>query len=221
MDKIYSRKKIRIRKIEKKEKLKLLIMTLVLIIFIGIIIFFKAAYPIFMASCKNAASSMAVNTVNEEVAKVIRTYTYEDIVEVEKDVNGKISTIQARFTQINDIVSQIVENIQERIDQSDTEYVYINLGSISGLSFLSYIGPKFEIEMERAGDINSKVTSKFESVGINQTLHKINLELQCKMSILTPFGSVADEMTTTVILAETVIVGEVPNTFLNTNDLIK
>ena len=86
---------------------------------------------------------------------------------------------------------------------------------------MSYVGPKFEIEMERAGDINSKVTSKFESVGINQTLHKINLELQCKMSILTPFGSVADEMTTTVILAETVIVGEVPNTFLNTNDLIK
>ena len=221
MDKIYSRKKIRIRKIEKRKKLKLLIMTLVLIIFIGIIIFFKAAYPIFMASCKNAASSMAVNTVNEEVAKVIRTYTYEDIVEVEKDVNGKISTIQARFTQINDIVSQIVENIQERIDQSDTEYVYINLGSISGLSFLSYVGPKFEIEMERAGDINSKVTSKFESVGINQTLHKINLELHCKMSILTPYGSVAEEMTTTVILAETVIVGEVPNTFLNTNDLIK
>ena len=221
MDKIYSRKKIRIRKIEKKEKLKLLIITLVIIIFTGIIIFFKASYPIFMASCKNAASSMAVNTVNEEVAKVIKSYTYEDIVEVEKDTNGKISTIQARFTQINDIVSQIVENIQERIDQSDTENVYINLGSVSGLSFLSYVGPRFEIEMERAGDINSKVTSKFESVGINQTLHKINLELQCKMSILTPFGSVADEMTTTVILAETVIVGEVPNTFLNANDLIK
>lgn len=221
MDRIYSRKKIRIRKIPKKEKLKLLIVALVLIIFIGIVIYFKATYPIFIASCKNAASSMAVNTVNEEVAKVIQSYTYEDIVEVEKDLNGKISTIQARFTQINDIVSQITENIQERIDESDTEKVYINLGTVSGLSSLSYIGPRFEIEMERAGDINSKVTSEFESVGINQTLHRINLELQCKMSILTPFGLVAEEMITTVILAETVIVGEVPNTFLNANELNK
>jgi len=221
MDKIYSRKKIRIKKIERKEKLKLFLLALVLIILLGIIIYFKAAYPIFISSCKNAASSMAVNTVNEEVAKVIQTYTYEDIVEVEKDVNGKIATIQARFTQINDIVSQITENIQERIDQSDTQKVYINLGKVSGVSFLSYIGPTFEIEMERAGDINSKVKSEFESVGINQTLHRINLELECKMSILTPFGSVAEEMTTTVILAETVIVGEVPTTFLNSEGIIK
>ena len=221
MDKIYSRKKIRIKKIERKEKLKLFVLALVLIILLGIIIYFKAAYPIFISSCKNAASSMAVNTVNEEVAKVIQTYTYEDIVEVEKDANGKIATIQARFTQINDIVSQITENIQERIDQSDTQKVYINLGKVSGVSFLSYIGPTFEIEMERAGDINSKVKSEFESVGINQTLHRINLELECKMSILTPFGSVAEEMTTTVILAETVIVGEVPTTFLNSEGIIK
>lgn len=221
MDKIYSRKKIRIKKIERKEKLKLFLLALVLIILLGIIIYFKAAYPIFISSCKNAASSMAVNTVNEEVAKVIQTYTYEDIVEVEKDVNGKIATIQARFTQINDIVSQITENIQERIDQSDTQKVYINLGKVSGVSFLSCIGPTFEIEMERAGDINSKVKSEFESVGINQTLHRINLELECKMSILTPFGSVAEEMTTTVILAETVIVGEVPTTFLNSEGIIK
>lgn len=221
MDKIFSRNRIRIPKIQKVKKLKLIFMALVLIICIGIIIYFKSAYPIFIASCKNAASSMAVNTVNEEVTKVVQSYTYEDIVEVEKDANGKISTIQARFTQINDIVSQITENIQERIDQSATEIVYINLGTVSGLSFLSYVGPRFEIELERAGDINSKVTSEFESVGINQTLHRINLELHCKMSILTPFGSVAEEMTTTVILAETVIVGEVPTTFLNSQDLIK
>ena len=140
MDKIFSRNRIRIPKIPKVKKLKLIFMALVLIICIGIIIYFKAAYPIFVASCKNAASSMAVNTVNEEVTKVVQSYTYEDIVEVEKDANGKISTIQARFTQINDIVSQITENIQERIDQSATEIVYINLGTVSGLSFLILFG---------------------------------------------------------------------------------
>ena len=221
MDKIYSRKKIRIRKIEKRGKLKLLLLALVLIICIGVMIYLKAAYPIFMASCRNASSSMAVNIVNEEVAKIAEYYTYEDIVEVEKDEKGNISIIQARFTQINNIVSLITENIQERIDESDTETIYINLGKVTGISALSYIGPTFEIEMERAGDINTKVTSEFISVGINQTLHRINLELDCKMSILTPLESIAERFETKVILAETVIVGEVPNTFLNSEDIIK
>lgn len=221
MDIIYSRKRIKINKINKRGKLKLYIVALVLIIFIGIGIYIRAAYPIFISSCKNRASSMAVNIVNEEVAKIAEYYTYEDIVEVEKDEKGNISIIQARFTQINNIVSLITENIQERIDESDTETIYINLGKVTGISALSYIGPTFEIEMERAGDINTKVTSEFISVGINQTLHRINLELDCKMSILTPLEAIAEKFETKVILAETVIVGEVPNTFLNTYDLIK
>ena len=221
MDIIYSRKRIKINKINKRRKLKLYIVALVLIIFIGIGIYIRAAYPIFISSCKNRASSMAVNIVNEEVARIAEYYTYEDIVEVQKDDKGSISTIQARFTQINNIVSLITENIQERIDESDTEIIYINLGKVTGISALSYIGPTFEIEMERAGDINTKVTSEFVSVGINQTLHRINLELDCKMSILTPLESIAERFETKVILAETVIVGEVPNTFLNSEDIIK
>ena len=150
MDIIYSRRKIKIKKPGKKEKLKLIIMALVFLIFISIYLYMKAAYPIFISSCKTKANSMATNIVNEEVQDVIKGYTYSDLFTIQRDDDGKITIIQAETNKINDIISKIVKNIQESIDSSDTGIVYVNLGTISGISFLSYIGPKFEIELERA-----------------------------------------------------------------------
>ena len=146
MDIIYSRRKIKIKKPGKKEKLKLIIMALVFLIFISIYLYMKAAYPIFIASCRTKANSMANNMVNKEVQEVIKGYTYSDLFTIQRDDDGKITIIQAETNKINDIISKIVKNIQESIDSSDTGIVYVNLGTISGISFLSYIGPKFEIE---------------------------------------------------------------------------
>lgn len=150
MDIIYSRRKIKIKKPGKKEKLELIIMALVFLIFISIYLYMKAAYPIFIASCRTKANSMANNMVNKEVQEVIKGYTYSDLFTIQRDDDGKITIIQAETNKINDIISKIVKNIQESIDSSDTGIVYVNLGTISGISFLSYIGPKFEIELERA-----------------------------------------------------------------------
>lgn len=150
MDIIYSRRKIKIKKPGKKEKLKLIIMALVFLIFISIYLYMKAAYPIFIASCRTKANSMANNMVNKEVQEVIKGYTYSDLFTIQRDDDGKITIIQSETNKINNIISQIVKNIQETIDSSDTGIIYVNLGTISGISFLSFVGPKFEIELERA-----------------------------------------------------------------------
>ena len=150
MDIIYSRKKIKFNKPSKKQKLKLFIVALVFIIFILILVYINAAYPIFIATCKSKANSMAVNIVNEEVQKIIKDYNYNDLVNIEKNEDGKINLIQARVGELNIIVSQITKNIQNSIDSSDTGIVYINLGKITGITMLSYIGPTFKIELERA-----------------------------------------------------------------------
>lgn len=150
MDIIYSRKKIKIKKLNRIQKLKLIISALVFIIFISVLLYIKAAYPIFIATCKSKANSMAVNIVNEEVQKVVENYSYSDLVNIEKNSEGKITLIQAKVNTINNIVSKITKNIQESIDSSDTGIVYINFGKVTGISILSYIGPTFKIELERA-----------------------------------------------------------------------
>lgn len=150
MDIIYSRKKIKFKKPSKKEKLKLLFLALVFLILSGIAWFVNAAYPIFIGSCRTKANSMAINMVNEEVNNAVKNYKYNDLVNIEKDSNGKILLIQGKVDKINELVSQITENIQKTMDTSDTGIVYINLGKITGVNFLSYIGPKFNIELERS-----------------------------------------------------------------------
>ena len=73
--------------------------------------------------------------------------------------------------------------------------------------------------MERAGSVDSKIDSEFTSVGINQTLHRIYLNLTCSIGILTPFKTVSKEVSSRVLLTETVIVGNVPSTYYNYDNL--
>lgn len=150
MDIIYSRRKIKLKKPSKKEKLKLLLLALVFLILSSTACFLNAAYPIFIGSCRTKANSMAINMVNEEVNEAVKNYKYNDLVNIEKDENGKILLIQGKVDKINELVSQITENIQKTMDTSDTGIVYINLGKITGVNLLSYIGPKFNIELERS-----------------------------------------------------------------------
>lgn len=90
MDKIYSRPRIRLKKFNnKKQKIKFIIYLIVVFIFLLFVFFIKAAYPIFVASCSNAASSAATNILNKEVNEVMLVYNYNDLVNLGKDQNRK------------------------------------------------------------------------------------------------------------------------------------
>ena len=89
------------------------------------------------------------------------------------------------------------------------------MGTLTGSKFLSGRGPKVNFKITSIGNIETKLNSEFSSAGINQTLHRIYLQIKCKVEILTPFNCVDEEITNQVLLAEAVIVGNIPNTFYN------
>ena len=121
--------------------------------------------------------------------------------------------MKADVIEINKIVSQIISNIQSEFDKIPKVTVAINMGSVSGISALKNVEPKFDIELESAGTINYNLDTKFESVGINQTYHKIFLELNTNVGILTPLATFGREINTEVLLTEAVIVGKVPESY--------
>ena len=88
-----------------------------------------------------------------------------------------------------------------------------------GISALSGISPNFKVALERAGSVETQIDSEFTSVGINQTLHRIYLNVSCTIGILTPFQTVNKEVSSKVLLTETVIVGDVPSTYYNYDNL--
>lgn len=229
MDKIYSRPRIQLPKkkhAKKPSKIRVFLALIISSLLICVISFLAASYPILVASCKNAASSKAIQIVNKQVEKVMEGYSYNQLMEMEKDGNGNVIFMKSNTVLINQITSKIISNIQNEFDKMPTIMVFINYGSVSGIRVLRNVGPKFDIELEAAGGINTQLKSEFQSAGVNQTIHRIYLDISTSVSILTPVGCFGKDVESKVLLTEAVIVGNVPDTYyhlegLNNSDVLE
>lgn len=88
-------------------------------------------------------------------------------------------------------------------------------GSFTGFKLLAGRGPGVKIKISTIGDVETDLRSEFTSQGINQTLHRVYLQVKCNVNILTPFDNISREITNQVLLMENVIVGNIPNTYYN------
>ena len=91
----------------------------------------------------------------------------------------------------------------------------LHYGSFTGFKLLAGRGPGVKIQISPIGDVETDLRSEFSPQGINQTLHRIYLEVKCRVNILTPFQDLEKEITNQVLLAENVIVGRIPSTYYN------
>ena len=214
-DKLYSRWRIKLPKIRELNSVKSVLLIMFFTCIISIVLFLKSAYPIFKSSCETAALSKGNKIINDEVLKVMQNYTYNDLITIDKDINGKISLIEANSTAINEITSMINSNIQREFDKIPRITVLINMGTVSGISILKNMEPQFEVELESAGNIKSIIRTEFKSVGINQTHHKIYLKIDARVGILTPFSTFGKDINSEVLISEAIIVGDVPDTYYN------
>ena len=215
MDKLYSRKRIKVPDFKKINSIKAMLLIIFTWTIISVCLFLKSAYPVFKSSCETAASSKGNKIISEEVRKVMQEYTYNDLIHIDKDISGKITLIEANSIRINEITSKINSGIQKEFDKIPRITVFINMGSVSGISSLKNIEPKFEVELESAGKIDSNVVTEFKSVGINQTHHKIYMKIHARVGILTPFSSFGKDIDQDILISEAIIVGEVPETYYN------
>lgn len=224
MDKIYSRKRIRIPKImykkinnqENKRKSKIIKITTILIIAVitGYTII-QTINPMINKTCVDKAKSIATIISNSEATSIMKDYEYEDLINIYKDKDDNITMIKANIISINKIISDVGERIQKRIDSEDYDSIKINLGSITGSKLLNSRGPEIPIKISIIGNVETDFKSEFKSAGINQTLHRLYLQVDCKISILTPYDNIEENISNQVILAENVIVGKIPNTYYN------
>lgn len=130
-------------------------------------------------------------------------------------VNGNIQMISANVLKINQITSDIALEIQNSLRSSGNNKINIALGSITGINILAGIGPKIPVRISTAGNVETNLKSEFISKGINQTLHRVYLEVDSNVSILTPTSSIEESISNQVLILENVIVGEIPNNYYN------
>ena len=230
-DKIYSRNRFRLPKIiiqnnmdQKKQRNASKVTKIVVILIIAIsvaTIGINGIQPIIEENCKSIARSVATKVSNIKATEVMAKYEYDDILEISKDQNGNITRVGTNIFTINKIISDIPVYIQEELEREENSKFKIPLGSFLGSKLFSGMGPKVNIKIQMVGDIQTDLRSEFSTAGINQTLHRIYLEIKCNVVILTPFKTIQEEISNQVLIAEGVIVGEIPNTYYNLDGITK
>ena len=230
MNIIYSRPRIRIPKFirksrimrgndnKKKGKASEIIIIMV-IAFFTVKTVLNAVLPIFDTLCENRAKSIATIVSNEQATNVMKQHTYDELFTIEKDSNGNIIMIKCNVIPVNEIISDVANKIQQDIDKRGRENIEIALGSFTGLKLLAGRGPGVKISISSIGNVETDLKSEFSSQGINQTLHRVYLNVKCEINILTPFNSITKEITNQILLMENIIVGNIPNTYYNLEGL--
>ena len=222
--KIYSRPRIRLPKIffsnggdkslKRKQKIAKIFIIMV-IAFSTVKIVLDAISPIFNALCEDKAKSIATIISNNEATNVMKDHTYDELFTIEKDNDGNITIIKSNVIPINEIISDVAVKIQNLINERGKENIKIAIGSFTGSKLLSGRGPGIPIKISSIGNVETDLRSEFSAQGINQTLHRVYLQVDCEVCILTPYNTISEKVSNQVLLIENVIVGKIPNTYYN------
>ena len=237
IEKIYSRNRIKVPKVqfffqsrrkitvakEKRENLRKIskILLILTIAFMVCNMLIKAIEPIMDKQCISMARAIASNISNKQATAVMANYKYEDLMNISVDENGNIKMIGTNIISVNEIISDIPIKIQEELEKSENNNFNIKLGSFFGSKIFSGMGPNINIKIQLDGTVETDLKSEFTSQGINQTLHRIYLDVVCKVSILTPVNVISEEIKNQVLLVEGIIAGEIPESYYNLEGLEK
>lgn len=201
------------KRLKRKKFLNFLIVIFVAILTFKIII--DSVFPIFDRKCEEKAKTISTMISNEQVSEVMKKYNYDDLFSVEKDSSGNITMIKSNVININKITSEVSIKVQNELNKSKEENIEIVLGGFFGIKLISGEGPKIPIKISSSGNVKSDLKSEFSSQGINQTLHRVYLNVVCEVSALTPYNNLSETVTNKILLIENVIVGGIPDYYYN------
>ena len=197
---------------------------ILLLVIVGAMLFWLEGQlkPVLKTLTENEAKAAAVTAINEAVSeKLSRSgIDYESLVQVERSENGQIQAIVSNTSEMNRLKTEISESLQEAM-RNDHLKVGIPIGTLMKSEFLHGRGPEVPLVVTLAGNIDTEFESDFQSAGINQTRHRILMTIHTSIFSFLPGMSEGTEVETSIVVAETVIVGEVPEMYAQvTPDLL-
>ena len=188
--------------------------TLFFLIFLIWLIFTKLQ-PSFIEYAKVYSNNIANEVVNSAVDDVFVKEEYQSLAKIMENSSENIKAIETDTAKINRLKSAIIQSMQKNIDSHKSDTVYVPLGSCSNLYFLAGLGPKVPIRIYPVSSVNADFKESFDSVGINQVKHKLYLDVSMKMSFVGMMFAQSDTVETSVLLNETIIVGDTPTYYGN------
>ena len=162
----------------------------------------------------NATSDLINDSIDAQIAN--GEIRYDRIIYFEKDLDGRITALKTNMSQVNRLKTGILNLINDEILALDTSDIGIPLGSLFVAEIFSGKGPIIPVEIISIRNSDAYFNSSFTQAGINQTLHQLSMSVLVDVSVLVLGEAASFTVTSEVVVAETIIVGDVPDTFFQT-----
>lgn len=171
------------------------------------------------------ARSQSVILLNSAVSKSMSNvlkkekFTYSDLSVINRSEDGNVQSIEIDTLNMNRIVSEIIDDVQKNISGDEDFIISVPFGTLTGNHYLIGRGPDIKIKTKISAPMFTDTESRFLEAGINQSLHQITLTIKSNIYILMPLYRAEEVISGTYIIAETVIVGDIPEAYTNVIDV--
>jgi len=173
--------------------------------------------PLIKTLTETRARQISTVAINEAIAEMMEQADgqYRELVYVETSGAGKVNTVKTDISAVNHLKAQATTRILDKFKEKTVREMKVPVGTLLGNDFLRERGPKLPFLVELKGNVNTGIFSDLADAGINQTIHKIMLKVSTEVYAVIPSCHVTTTVETEFCIAETVIVGEVPDSYVN------
>lgn len=180
------------------------------------VLFNRRVRPVLSTIATANVSNAVTTSVNDAIRSCLadQQISYRDMVQMEVAGDGRISALSSNLAQANLLRAQLMSLVLDSVSDLSTQDFSVPMGNLTKIDLFSGLGPGIHARVLSTGAVTADFSHEFIDAGVNQTLHRIMLDLVITVHILLPGETIELPVSTQVCIAETVIVGQVPNTYL-------
>ena len=171
--------------------------------------------PLVFSLAEARSAAMATRALNAALTEALEDgVDYDDLMNVRMDDGGQVSLLSANTMRMNALAERAGDAALRKLETVSAQKVDVPLGAALGLTLLAGSGPRIPISIVPVGSVQTDFETEFEACGINQTRHKVYLQLSASIRIVIPTGAKTTNVTANMLVAESIIVGKVPESFV-------
>lgn len=168
--------------------------------------------PVIESVTANEAKIRSTSLINSAVMNELAkdSVTYGDLISIQRGSGENVLSITTNVIKMNALKVKLLDSVQKGFEASDDDTVGIPLGTLAGTDIFHAMGPRVPVKVSLSGNVTADFTSSFESAGVNQTRHQIYLTIHTSVYSFLPGFAATTDVNTNILVAETIIVGQVP-----------
>jgi sporulation protein YunB len=207
-----------------RKRLASSLITLGVFFIIAVIMFYIVDFrirPTLMNLALVKAKQIAAQSINQAVRSDISpNIQYQNLINIVFNRDGKIAMIQPNTGEINRIASEATLAVQKKLQNLPKENLKIPFGQIAGSKIMAGFGPELPVKVLPVGFVESTISDRFESAGINQVRHRIYVTVKATIKMVVPLISKEVKVSADIPLVEAIIIGDVPNVYMGNGGIV-